>query len=640
MPSRILLVEDNPGDARLIQMMLHKSEGEEFSVERADRLSAAMEFLQRVKFDAVLLDLSLPDSRGLDTVKTVLREFPQIPVIVLTGGDDDELAQQAVREGAQDYLTKRNLPSGTLKRALRHAIERGRVRVRMRESEEVFKLITENAGDLIAVLDPSGERLYNSPSFQKILGYSPEELKGTSPFDQIHPDDRELLRNALEKARECDSGGRIVYRMRHKDGTWRFIESTRSAIRNDDGEVSRMVSIGRDITERKALEEQFMQSQKMEAVGRLSGGIAHDFNNLLGVVIGYAEFLIENLENNEPLRTSADEILVAGKRAAALTQQLLAFSRQQVLDPKVLDLNAIVGDVDKLLARVIGEDIQLETRLDALPASVKADRSQMEQVLVNLVVNARDAMPKGGKLTIQTGNIEMEDDFAQHRYPVRPGPYVSLTVTDTGTGMDAATRERAFEPFFTTKDKGKGTGLGLSTVYGVVKQSGGYIDIESAPGEGTTFKIYLPLTSEALAIETTGSELKPARKGNETILLVEDESSLRTLTHDTLQSFGHTVLAAKDGEEALRISREYEGVIDVLLTDVVMPGMGGGALAQELSRERPDLSVVFMSGYSGHTYKDQWPTESGTFLTKPFTRGDLCQKVGDALEHRLAFKEG
>jgi PAS domain S-box-containing protein len=639
MPSRILLVEDNPGDARLIQMMLHKSEGEEFSVERADRLSAAIEFLQRVKFDAVLLDLSLPDSRGLETVKTVLREFPQIPVIVLTGGDDDELAHQAVREGAQDYLTKRNLPSGTLNRALRHAIERTRFRMRMRESEELFKLITENAGDLIAVLDPSGERLYNSPSYQRILGYTPEELKGTSPFDQIHPDDRELLRNSVEKACRFGSDGQIVYRTLHKDGTWRFIESMRTAIRNDKGEVSRLVSIGRDITERRALEEQFMQSQKMEAVGRLSGGIAHDFNNLLGVVIGYAEFLVENLEHNEPLRSSSYEILVAGKRAASLTQQLLAFSRQQVLDPKVLDLNAVVSDVDKLLRRVIGEDIQLETRLDALPGSVKADQSQMEQVLVNLAVNARDAMQRGGKLTIRTGNIEMHEDFVQHRYPVRPGPYVSLTVADTGTGMDAATRERAFEPFFTTKEQGKGTGLGLSTVYGVVKQSGGYIDIESAPGKGTTFKIYLPLTAEALAIETAGSELKTTRRGNETILLVEDETSLLTLTQDTLQACGYTVLGAKDGEEALKTSREYDGLIDVLVTDVVMPGMGGRALAQQLSRERPDMSVVFMSGYSGHTYKDQWPVQSGSFLAKPFTRRDLCQKVGDALDNHLTLKE-
>jgi PAS domain S-box-containing protein len=635
---RILLIEDNPGDARLLQIMLRSAAGDAFRVEHTDRLSTGIALLQRTKYDALLLDLGLPDSQGIDTVKAVLRQCPTLPIIVLTGRDDDELAAQSVSVGAQDFIGKENLPSGTLVRALRHAIERGKIREKLRESEELFQLITENAGDLIAVVDPHGKRIYNSPSYQTILGYSPEELKGTSPFEQIHPDDHELVRNALAQARSNRTGGRIVYRMRHKNGSWRFLESTRSIIRNDEGEVTKLVSINRDITERKLLEEQFMQSQKMEAVGRLSGGIAHDFNNLLGVMIGYAEYLHEQLDGNNPLRGSADEILKAGKRAAALTRQLLAFSRQQVLDPKVLDINAIVSDIDQLLRRVIGEDIQLETELDALLGRVKADHSQIEQVLVNLAVNARDAMPNGGKLTIRTKSVDLDSASLQHHYPNQPGPYACLTVTDTGVGMDATTKARAFEPFFTTKEKGKGTGLGLSTVYGIVKQSGGHIHIESFPGEGTTFKIYLPLTLEVPATKATDSEPMHLRSGSETILIAEDEPSMRTLVRNILQACGYTVLEANDGEEALAISREYRGAVDLLLTDVIMPGMGGKALAQEIIRERPETAVVYMSGYTGHTYKEQWPLEPGCFLLmKPFTRHDLSRTVGLALESRFTI---
>jgi PAS domain S-box-containing protein len=635
MPLRILLIEDNPGDARLLQIMLRTATGETFSVEQAGRLSEGIQCAQRNKFDAMLLDLGLPDSQGIETVRTALRHCPSVPIIVLTGRDDDDLAAQSVSEGAQDYLGKENLASGTLVRSLRHAIERAKIREKLRESEELFQLITENAGDLIAVVDPHGKRIYNSPSYQTLLGYTPEELKGTSPFEQIHPDDHQLVEAALEQARRDGTCGRIVYRMRHKDGSWRYLESTRTVIRNEGGEAVKIVSINRDITERRLLEEQFMQSQKMEAVGRLSGGIAHDFNNLLGVIIGYAEFLQEQLPPGHPLRGSADEISKAGKRAASLTRQLLAFSRQQVLDPKVLDLNAIVSDIDQLLRRVIGEDIQLDVHLDAHLGRVKADHSQIEQVLVNLAVNARDAMPNGGKLLIQTRNVQMDASLLQNRYPNLPGPYICLIVADTGVGMDPATKARAFEPFFTTKEKGKGTGLGLSTVYGIVKQSGGHIHIESSPGEGTTFRIYLPQTQETPDVKTPEREFTALRAGEETILIAEDEASLRTLSCGILRSCGYNVLEAQDGDEALEISRHYEGSIDLLLTDIVMPGLGGKALALELAKERPQMAVVYMSGYTGDTYKEHWPVESASFLMKPFTRFELCQKIAEALEHRL-----
>jgi signal transduction histidine kinase/CheY-like chemotaxis protein len=432
----------------------------------------------------------------------------------------------------------------------------------------------------------------------------------------------------------------IEYRMRHKDGTWRFLESTASPVRNEKGEIEKLVIVNRDISERKQLEEKFRQAQKMEAVGRLTGGIAHDFNNLLGVMIGYAESMQRRLDKTHALRESVDEIVNAGKRAGSLTQQLLAFSRQQVLHPTVLDLNLIVSDMEKLLGRVLGDDIKVMTGLHADPARLKADRSQLEQILMNLAVNARDAMPKGGRLILRTANVLMDEAFArQHPYPVQQGSYVLLTVADTGTGMDAETKARAFQPFFTTKEKGKGTGLGLSTVYGVVKQSAGYIDVFSNPGEGTTFKIYLPLTDEAVAVEKVHDESAAVPKKEYTILLAEDEPSLRAVTRSSLQECGYTVLEAKDGGEALRVSRQYEGTIDLLLTDIVMPEIGGHALAQDLSRERPGIRIVYMSGYTA-SYTGLLLGMRKFFLMKPFTRDALLEKIGEALAEEAEVLRG
>jgi two-component system, cell cycle sensor histidine kinase and response regulator CckA len=511
-----------------------------------------------------------------------------------------------------------------------------RIRHQLVEREELFRLISENAMDMIAVVDPDGRRLYNSPAYGRILGFSDDELAGTSFYDHVHPDDVYTAQQAVKQATATNPSGTVQYRMRHKDGSWHTIESGSSAILNQQGKVEKFVVVNRDVSEQRQLEEKFRQAQKMEAVGRLSGGVAHDFNNLLGVIIGYAEFLQESLDPENDLRSSVDEILKAGKRAASLTRQLLAFSRQQVLDPKVLDLNVVVLDMDKMLRRLIGEDIELSTVLGPDLGRLKADQSQLEQVLLNLVVNARDAMPQGGKLLIDTQNMVMDEAFVRrYPYPVQPGPYVCLTVTDSGIGMDAETKARAFEPFFTTKEKGKGTGLGLSTVYGVVKQSGGYIDIYSAPGAGTTFKIYLPRVDDAI---TTDAPVGAATSftGNETILLAEDESSLRTLTRNTLELCGYKVLEAKDGLEALEVSERFKGPIDLLLTDMVMPGMGGRQLAQELSRRRPEIRLAYMSGYTGQAVGSQGPVDPGSvFLLKPFTRELLTRKIRDALDRRV-----
>ena len=515
-------------------------------------------------------------------------------------------------------------------------VQLSRFRKQLAEREELFRLITENAADMIAVVDTSGQRLYNSPSYQKLLGYSQEELGKTSAFEQIHADDRTAVVDAAQDARRTGMGRTVEYRIRHKDGRWLTLESTASVARNQDGEVEKLVIVNRDITERKQLEEQLHRSQKLEAIGRLSGGVAHDFNNLLGLIIGYSEALQERVPPDDPYREAVDEIQNAGKRAAALTQQLLAFSRKQVLEPRILSLNTTIGDIEKMLRRLLGEDIQIELLLSPDTGTVKADRSQIEQVILNLVVNARDAMPDGGKLTIETGKWILDRSTVLRHPYVIPGPYAMLKVTDTGCGMDAELQSHIFEPFFTTKEKGKGTGLGLATAYGVIKQSGGYIWVDSEVGKGTAFRIYLP---EVKAVADVVPEGVPEAKAalrvateRRTILVVEDERSLRKLTKKTLSEAGHQVFEAGDASEALEISRTTKGTIDLLLTDVIMPGISGKKLADVLLAERPGIGVLYMSGYTDGEIAKQGMLEQGTaILRKPFTRGELMRQVENAL---------
>jgi len=508
-----------------------------------------------------------------------------------------------------------------------------RIRKQTAEREELFKLISENAADMIAVVNVNGTRAYNSPSYQKVLGYTLEELQKTSAFEQIHPDDRSKVVEAAEEAKRSGRGRRMEYRIRHKSGNWITLESTASVVRDRSGQIEKLVIVNRDITERRQLEDQLRLSQKIEAIGRLSGGIAHDFNNLLGVIIGYTEALQKRMKPEDPSREAIDEIQRAGKRAASLTQQLLAFSRKQVLEPRILDLNAIVRDVEKMLARLIGEDIGLALVLSEFIGMVKADRTQIEQVILNLAVNARDAMPQGGKLTIETANVELDEASATKRRFLLPGSYVLLKVSDSGCGMTPDVQAHIFEPFFTTKEKGKGTGLGLATVYGVIKQSGGYVLVESEFGRGTTFEIFLPRV--AAAIENTKEPLpstKPVQRFQAVILLVEDEPSLRGLTRNVLQAAGYTVFEAADAFQALDIAKQTKIGIDLLLTDVIMPGMSGRALADALSGSRPETRVLYMSGYTDGEIATQGVHDArASILHKPFTQDELIRRVEEAL---------
>jgi PAS domain S-box-containing protein len=507
-----------------------------------------------------------------------------------------------------------------------------RFRRELAQREELFRLISENAADMIAVVDVDGQRLYNSPSYQKMLGYSQEELGKTSAFDQIHADDRKGVMDAAAEARRTGRGRTVEYRIRHKDGRWLTLESTASVVTNRSGQVEKLVIVNRDITERKQLEEQLYRSQKLEAIGRLSGGVAHDFNNLLGLIIGYAEALQQRIPPEDPYREAVDEIQNAGKRAAALTQQLLAFSRKQVLEPRVLSLNTIITDVEKMLRRLVGEDIEMVLMLSPTTGTVKADRSQIEQVVLNLVVNARDAMPRGGKLTIETGRWRLDEATVSRHPYVIPGPYSMLKVTDTGCGMDAELQSHIFEPFFTTKEKGKGTGLGLATAYGVIKQSGGYIWVDSEVDKGTSFRIYLPEVTDTPEVIAEVKPVIAATSERRTILVVEDEPSLLKLTKNTLKGMGHTVFEAGDASEALAISRKTESAIDLLLTDVIMPGMSGKKLADTLLAEQPGIGVLYMSGYTDGEIATHGVLEEGTaILRKPFTRDELLRRVEDAL---------
>jgi len=449
----------------------------------------------------------------------------------------------------------------------------------------------------------------------------------------VEPGRRIEFRRLLEEQDAVTGFEAQVYR---KDGSVIWISESARAVRDQQGTLLCYEGTVEDITERNRLEQQLLQSQKMEAIGRLAGGVAHDFNNLLTAIMGYSELLLSGVGSEEARRRNTEQIKKAAERAAALTNQLLAFSRRQVLTMKVLDLNDVVVVLEPMLRRLIGEEITLVAILDRALKHTKADMGQIEQVIMNLVVNARDAMPRGGTLTIETANVELDQAYVDRHGLVPPGAYVKLTVSDTGCGMGAETQSHIFEPFFTTKDPGKGTGLGLSTVYGVIKQSGGYIWVYSEPGQGTTFKIYLPRADEAITtIERSVMSVESPR-GTETILLVEDDEAVRAVAEEALRLSGYTVLTARHSDEAFRLHGGCKGPIHLLITDVVMHGMGGLELAGRLVPARPAMKVLYMSGYTDDAVvRHGVLTEQMAFLQKPFTPDALARKVRDVLGEPL-----
>ncbi|HTC57295.1 MAG TPA: ATP-binding protein [Candidatus Sulfotelmatobacter sp.] len=503
----------------------------------------------------------------------------------------------------------------------------------LRRSEINFRSLVTNAPYGICRCDSAGKLLDANPALLAMLGYSsPNELAGIH-LGALYADAQQWFQLADYLLSATPFNGLIV-EWKRKDGTGTAVRVSGRAV--SDGKKGRTFELfAEDVTERRALEQQLRQSQKMEAVGRLAGGVAHDFNNLLMVISGYSEFLLDRLGPDPALRGPAQEIASAAVRATSLTRQLLAFSRKQMLAPKILDLNSVVTENLKMLNRMIGEDIELMMVPAADLGTVRADAGQIEQVIMNLAVNARDAMPAGGKLTIETSNVSLDEDYARFHAPLRPGNYVMLAISDTGAGMDSETQSHIFEPFFTTKGP-KGTGLGLSTVYGIVKQSGGYIWVYSEAGKGTTFKVYLPRvadTVEAPAQVAIPAESTATEPGTETVLLVEDETNLRYLARQFLEKQGYRVVEAADGAAAMQIAVAHEGMIHLLLTDVIMPGMNGRELAQRISEIRPNVKVLYMSGYTENVIGSNGTLDAGVrLLQKPFTLRDLKSKVREVLD--------
>jgi two-component system cell cycle sensor histidine kinase/response regulator CckA len=513
-------------------------------------------------------------------------------------------------------------------------IERHRSTEALRTAEERTRFALEAAGVGIWDMDYTTGVLRWSEILESQYGLKPGTFGGTFDafIDRVYPDDRESLLETVRTAMKAGSDFSTLHRSLWPNGTVRWLNGAGRIWLGAHGEPLRGLGISLDVTERRTLEAQYLQAQKMEAIGRLAGGVAHDFNNLLTAILGYCELLLADFDPDDRRLADIGEIQKAGRSAARLTRQLLAFSRKEIVKPTLLDLNAVVFDMRAMLVRLIGEDVKVLLDFGPEVAFVKADRGQVEQILMNLALNARDAMPRGGTLTIATANVELDEQHATTHVSLQPAPSVLLTMTDTGTGMTPEVRARLFEPFFTTKEPGRGTGLGLATVHGIVTQSGGIVSVDSEVGKGTVFKVYFPRPDASDVVVEAPPPVSRSRRGTETVLVVEDESGLRELTRRLLEQHGYRVLVARNAGQALRLF-ERNGAIDVLLTDVVMSGTSGQQLARRLAERRPELKVIYMSGYTedADVLRDILDP-AVAFLPKPFTSEELGAKMREVLD--------
>jgi PAS domain S-box-containing protein len=642
---RIMLIDDDEDDyiiTRDLLSDLNEQAGEvkedKFELDWVATYEAGLVAIEQNQHDVYLIDYRLGGRSGLELLRDAIKRGCSAPLILLTGQGDRVVDIEAMKAGAADYLVKGQMDAPLLERSIRYAIERKRAAEALRASEERLHQVITSISDHIYMteLTEAGSFVnrYLSPNIETLTGYPLENFIDNNwhfwPSFLIHPDDRAAAAAQLERLVK-GYNSEIEYRLIRADGQVIWVrDNARVQVQGNSKIIYGVVG---DITKSKQLEEQFRQSQKMDALGKLASGVAHDFNNILTVILGHSEILLERTDCNASSRKDVEQIQQAGERAASLTRQLLAFSRQQMLQPRLLDLNAIVLNIEQMLRRLLGADIELVTILESRLKPVKADPGQIDQVILNLAINARDAMPKGGKLTIETANVYLDDTYVRQRVGVTAGLYMMLAVSDTGIGMDKETQSRIFEPFFTTKEPGKGTGLGLAMVHGIVNQSGGSIWVYSEVGKGTTFKVYLPQVIEAPASASPHQDSTESYGGSETILLVEDEDMVRELAHRVLLQNGYKILEAHQGEEAIQICEQYQAPIHLLLTDVVMPGkINGPQLAEQLVLQYPEVKILYMSGYTDKAIINHGLLGSDIpFLQKPFTPNALRRKVREVL---------
>ncbi len=630
---RVLMLEDNEADADLIRRELVKVTSS-VTVRRVMSEPAYRAALAEFRPAIILCDHNNPSFNGWMALELTQREAPDVPFILVTGSLDEETAVAYLKKGAADYILKDRL--GRLGPAVLEALERARQRRALRRHEGLLRQIIDANPNLIFVKDWDGRFILVNQASASIYGTTADGLVGKTDAD-FNPNADEVA-HFLHDDREVITSGRPKFIAEEpvtnpltKETRW--FQTIKLPLQLPDQERLSLLGVATEITERKRLEEQLMQSQKMEAVGQLAGGVAHDFNNILTAIVGYTDLLAAESSGNPRQLEDLEEIRKAARRAAALTRQLLAFSRKQVLEPRIIDVNDVILNLDKMLRSLISENIELKASLAPDLRAARADPNQLEQVIMNLAINARDAMPEGGTLTIETANATLDQAYAAQHVSVIPGDYVMVAVTDTGCGMDEQTQARIFEPFFTTKPPGRGTGLGLSTVYGIVKQSGGNIWLYSEPDKGTTFKIYLPAIHALPEDIGKAAPAEVGRPGGGIVLVVEDDEQLRRLTHRALAAQGYTVLEADRGSTALDLARRHKGAIDLLLTDVIMPDTNGRKLADTLRAARPGLRVLYMSGYPDGAIVNHGLLEPGVaYLAKPFTTEAVVRKVREVLE--------
>ena len=636
---RVLLVDDEPQVLVALEDLL----SEEFDVLKAQSGEDALRVMRREPEIAVVItDQRMPKMTG-DEFLTRLDKHAATRIL-LTGYADLSAVIRAVNEGKIFAYVTKPWNAEDLWMTVHHAAEHFHLaqeltneRQRLQDKTHLLDSILDCMGEGVVAADSQGKVLVFNRHAEKILGKGATELSpemwakkyGLHLPDQKTPIPSEQLPMTRILNGESFVELDMFVKNDHVPGT--AVAVTATPLTDGDGVRVGGISVLRDVTQQRLLEAQLMQAQKMEAIGQLAGGVAHDFNNLLAVIMGYGELLLGDLTADDPKSNDVSEMLAAAKRGVALTRQLLAFSRQQLIQPAVLDLNTIVEGIEKMLRRIIGEHIRLSTKLSPELWRFKADASQVEQILLNLTVNARDAMPEGGRLSIETHNAQLSEAAAAAQPGVAAGDYVVLSVTDTGIGMDEQTQKRIFEPFFTTKEVGKGTGLGLSTVYGITRQSGGHVTLRSALGQGATFEVFFPRTQGDSVEQRDASSPVPAQRATETVMIVEDDEGVRVVASRILRDQGYTVLEARRASEARRLWEKHGPSIDLLLTDVVMPDVNGPRLAEELSRDRPDLRVLYMSGYPGAGGLVGPQGNALTCIEKPFTPSSLTTKVREML---------